>query len=141
LGARPIFADLGGEVALDVLRQFAGTFDGFVARRQIADHFVDRQHFAHRCDVVDGPESLAVIIDIQLVARHHQLDIGNQFLRLADIGERLDAEFPGFITGGDQAGGIGQHRHHAHRLAAQFGPRLLLAGGEVGIEIDEKGAE
>ena len=80
-------------------------------------------------------------IDIELVPRDHQHDIGDAFFRFPHVGQRFHAKLFGLTAGSNQTGGVGEHRHHADRSTAKLRPILLLAGREVGIEIDEQGVE
>ena len=79
-----------------------------------------------------------MVFGVELVAAFDQHDLGAHALGVGDDGSGPHAEGLGLVAGGDAAGGVGHHGHHAHRPAAQLGPRLLLHRGKVGVQIDEE---
>jgi hypothetical protein len=82
-----------------------------------------------------------VVVDVELVARDHELDPGAELARVRDLGPGLHAEGLGLDARRDADGGVGEHRHHADGLAPEPGLGLLLDRGEVRVEVDEQGAE
>ena len=111
------------------------------ASHQPAGHLVDREHRRHRQARFHGLHNAAVVVDINLVPRLHQHQVGAHPLRLAHLGPRLDPEGLGLVTGGNANSGIGHHGDDAYRPSAQLRPDLLLHRSKVGVQIDKKPIE
>ena len=90
---------------------------------------------------LDGLDDLVVVFDIELVARFDQLDAGAESFGLADLGAGPHAESFGLVTGGNAAGGIGHDGNDGDGAVAQLGAKLLLDGGEVGVQVEEEPAD
>jgi len=75
---------------------------------------------------------------VEIVAALDEHDVWAESPGIGDHGPGAHAEGFGFIAGGDADGGVGHHGNYADRAPAQLRAYLLLDGGEVGIEIDEK---
>ena len=107
-----------------------------VAPNQVAGHFVDGQYGGHRGAGLYRSDDAVVEVHIGRGPRLHEDDVLAQLARLPDRCAGLDAVAFGVNAGGDAAGGVGQHRQHADRPAAQLRAELLLDGSKVGVEID-----
>jgi hypothetical protein len=140
-GGAQVLADGRLERLLHLPGERQGFFRVAPAPGELAIHLVDREHRPHRNDRVDGGDGLVVRLDVELVPRDHELDLGAQTPRLRHLGARLHPVLLGLDARRDAHGGVGEHRHHAQGLAAQPRLRLLLDGGEIGVEVDEEGAK
>ena len=108
------------------------------AAHQPAGHLVDREHGRHRQAAFHGLDDAVMVVDVELVARLHQHQVGAHALGVGDHGSGLHAVGLGLVTGGNANRCVGHHGHHAHRPAAQLGTHLLLHRGKVGVEVDEQ---
>ena len=113
-----------------------------LAAHQPAGHLVDGADGGHGHAALHGFNNAVVILGVELVAapRPEQCS-GHMRLASATMVPVLHAEGLGLVAGGDAAGGVGHHRHHAHGPAAQLGPHLLLHRGKVGVQVDEEPVE
>ena len=98
-----------------------------LAADQAAGHLVDGADGGDRHAAFHGFDDAVVVLDVELVARLDENDLGAHALGVGDDGSGSDAEGLGLVAGGDAAGGVGHHGHHADGPAAQLRPRLLLA--------------
>ena len=112
-----------------------------LAAHQPAGHLVDGADGRDRHAAFDGLDNAVVVLGVDLVAALDQHDLRAHALGVGDDGSGAHAEGLGLVAGRDAAGGVGHHGHHAHRPAAQLGPRLLLHRGKVGVQIDEEPVE
>ena len=131
-------ADLVVDRLLDLLAEPDGVGFLALAAHQVAGHFVDGEHGADRRARFDRGDDAMVDFDVGGRPRLHEDDVLAQLPGLPHRGAGTDAEALGVDAGGDAAGGVGHHRQHADRTAAQLGPQLLLGRGEEGIEVDVK---
>ena len=135
-GATHFRANCRGDAALDLLPQCDGLFPLALAARQFTGHLVDRVHLRNGRTGFHHFNQAMVKLHIGFGPRVHQPDVRAELFCLAHQRARPDTEFLGFVARSDAAGGIGHNRHHAHGLAAQLRPQLLLDGGEIRVEID-----
>ena len=128
-------------VRFDAHAEIDGGEEGALATDEAAGHLVDGADGGDGDAAFDGFDDAVMEFGIELVARLDENDLGAQALGVCDDGTGFDAEGLGLVAGGDAAGGIGHHGHHAHGPAAQLGTGFLFAGSEVGVEVDEKPVE
>ena len=79
-----------------------------------------------------------MIVGVDFVTALHEDDLRAHAAGIGDDSSGAHAKGFGFVTGGDANGCVCHHGNDADRAAAQLGTYLLLDGGEVGVEIDEK---
>ena len=82
-----------------------------------------------------------VVVDVELVARDDEFDVGAELARLGHLRARLHAERLRLDARGDAYGGIREHGNDAERTPAQPRLDLLLDGGKIRVEIDEQRPE
>ena len=87
---------------------------------------------------LDLLDDLVVELHVHVMPGHDGDEVRAAATSLADVGAGLDAEFFGFVTGGDGAGGVGVHRNDGDGLATESGVELLLHAGKVAIEIEKQ---
>ena len=109
-----------------------------LAPHQPAGHLVDRQHRRHRQAALHRLDDAVMVVDIDLVPRLDQLDIGAHVLGVGHYGPGLNAKGFGFVTCCNANRCVGHHGHNAHRPAAQLGAHLLLHRGKIGVQIDKQ---
>ena len=128
-------------VCLHAHAEIDGGEEGALAADEAAGHLVDGADSGDGHAAFHGFDDAMVVFGVDLVARLDENDLGAHALGVGDDGSGAHAEGLGLVAGGDAAGGVGHHGHHAHRTAAQLRPRLLLARGKVGVEVDEEPVE
>ncbi len=138
-------AQAGADLALDFIFDLAGESQGAFglgpAAFQLAGDLVDRLHLGHMHAGFDHLDEPAVVADVGLGPRLDHLKLRNEPAGLGHAQVAGEAHLLGLDAHGDAAGGLGQHRHDADRLAAEFRPLLLLDRSEEGIEVDGQSAE
>ena len=128
-------------VRFDAHAEIDGGEERALAADEAAGHLVDGADGGDGHAAFDGFDDAVMVFGVELVARLDENDVGAETFGVGDDGSGAHAEGLGLVAGGDAAGGVGHHGHHAHGTAAQLRPRLLLARGEVGVEIDEEPVE
>ena len=96
-----------------------------------AAHFVDGENG------VAGDFDLLVKSNVSGVVAGHQDDFGASLFGVGDVCSAFDAEFLGFVRGGDARGCVGHGGDDRHRLTSEFWVELLLDGREIAIEVKE----
>ena len=91
-----------------------------------------------RFDNLDEP---AVVVDVDFGPGLDRLKLRDEPAGLGHAQVAGEAHLLGLDADGDAAGGLGQHRHDADRLAAQLRSLLLLDRGEERVEVDGQRAE
>ena len=112
-----------------------------LAAHEAAGHLVDGADGSDGNAALDGFDDAVMVLGVDFVAAFDENDLRAHALGVGDDGSGAHAEGLGLVAGGDAAGGVGHHGHHADGPAAQLGPDLLLDGGEVGVQIDEEPVE
>jgi hypothetical protein len=85
-----------------------------------------------------GFDDAVVVLGVKLVAGLDEDEIGAHFFGIADGSAGFYAVSFGLVAGGDAASSVGHHGDHGDGAVAEIGARLLLDGGEVGVEVDEE---
>ena len=93
------------------------------AADEAAGHLVDGADGGDRHAALDGFDDAVVVVGVDFVAPLDENNVGAHALGVGDNGSGAHAEGLGLVAGGDAAGGVGHHGHHADRAAAQLGPR------------------
>ena len=140
-GRGEAFTDLFMNGVFYLLRQPERALQLALGAGEAAGDFVDGHDFFDRHAAFHRLDHLVVILHIAFVAGQDEGDVGAQTARLVHRRAGADAARLGRVAGRQHAGAVGLKRNDGHRLAAQFGPLLLLARGKERVEVEEEPGE
>ena len=139
--AQPHRAGQAGDVPYQRLDHFPQRFRGLVpvglAARDVQEGLVHRKHLHVRGDIQQRVHDAGGDLCITLGPGGHLDETGAEFPGLLQAHGGMDAERPGFVGTGDDAG-AGPAVGDADGFAAVVGVVELFDGGEEGVHVDER---